>query len=235
MTSGPAVIEVVARKDRGGLEAEGGLEQPVVVAQRAPLGLSLRPGGPAEGEDVVGIDADLIQFSGDIALRHLADLREGEDQFDGRVFRLNLSGHLPVPEAAELLHGDEGRRIGHARNEVELQEAPLHRHGGDQGARPGDGEVEHGQLPRVGELDHDDVVFTDPFGDKRLGCGVDGPVQFPVGEPFRFQADEGLLVQRIDEADLVRLRADMFLEIIDEGFVSPGPRFRPLPDHFLRC
>jgi len=75
----------------------------------------------------------------------------------------------------------------------------------------------------------------DALGDKRLGRGIDGPVQFPVGEPFRFQADEGLLVQRIDEADLVRLRADMFLEIIDEGFVSSGPRFRPLPDHFLRC
>jgi len=124
----PGGNEVVAREDRGALEAELREKQPVVVTERAALGLGLGAGRPAEGKNIVGIDTDFIKPAGDLAFRHLLDIRQSQDVLDRRMLGLNLLGHFLVFEAAERLHGNDGDRLGHPGDEFILRRPPLHRH-----------------------------------------------------------------------------------------------------------
>ena len=136
-------------------------------------------------------------------------------------------------EVTEGLHRDDRAGLRKFGDIVQFREAPLHGHGGDQASHTGDGEVEHGQFPAIGKLDHDHVILTQALRQKRLSGRVDGPAQFRIGKPLRFLTQEGFPVEGVDQTNLFRLLSDMEMEIIDQGLLSPGSGCRPFLNIFL--
>ena len=140
-----------------------------------------------------------------------------DDVGEGRNLGLHGERDGAVIDVAERGRHDQHLGPGEAEHEGELALAEDdHQRVGDRAELEG-GEMEHGELPPVGQLEGDDVALADAAPGEADRDAIGQAIEFGVG-----QAHFGRPVGAGgDDGDLVAEAGDVATEMVEQGLVAP--------------
>ncbi len=207
---------------------------PVIVAARYALGDACGAGGPADGEDIVGIDGVRRDMRGEGSF-----VAPGNGKVERVLGRIWTEGHQS--DAVEQRRGDadmvasfdrrcadKGLGPDHADHPLQLMAAILHRRGADDRADLRRREIEYDELADVGQLDEQHIVLGDPRDDECARDPVDFGLKLGVGQPLRLAESEIAAVGCVDQRQPIGVRRRIGEEQVSECLVTP-PATCPMP------